>query len=85
MHGEFDYGGSGQGFGYRIDIEFVRLFMEVFRVERLRDVNGKYCWVTHTGCQILKVEPMLPRDGQAFDVLRWSKDAQDRAALLRAV
>jgi hypothetical protein len=72
MGGSFDYGGSGQGLGYRIDIDFVQRFMAVFRVDRLRDADGKACWVTHDHCTIYKIEPLLPADGTAFDVEAWS-------------
>lgn len=73
MLGSFDYGGSGQGLGYRIDIDFVQRFMAVFGVERLRDVNDKACWVTHSQWNITKIEPLLPTDGVAFDIEAWSQ------------
>lgn len=68
--GCFNYGGSRQGFGYRI--EFVRRFMAVFRVNRLQDVNGKACWVTHDHCSITLIEPLLPSEGTSFDLVAWS-------------
>lgn len=83
MLGAFNYDGGGQGFGYRIDIEFVQKFLSVFRADRLRQVEGRYCMVTHTHCDILKVEPLLPSDGEAFDVHQWSAEAQARSRLIK--
>lgn len=80
MGGTFDFGGSGQGLGYRIDIEFVRRFMAVFRVSRLRDAEGKACWVTHSHCDISKIEPLLPGDGTAFDIHAWSANLRAKNA-----
>lgn len=84
MGGVFEYEGSGQGFGYSIDCEFIKLFMEVFGVEHLQDVNGKECWVTHNHSKIILVEPVFKKDGKAFDVKRWAEDAQKRAELINA-
>jgi hypothetical protein len=80
MGGHFDYGGSGQGLGYRIDIDFVQRLMAVFGVERLRDAEGKACWVTHTHSNITKIEPLLPTDGVAFDIEEWSRALQAKRA-----
>lgn len=79
MAGVFEYDSGGQGFGYAIDCEFIKLFMGVFGVEFLKDVNGKECWVTHSHSKIISVEPVFRKDGTAFDVLQWSKDANERA------
>ena len=80
LRGAFNFSGSGQGFGYFIDTDFLKRFMAVFRVENLRDVNGRYCWVTHSHSNIRAVEPMLPEDGTAFDVLAWAEELKRRAA-----
>jgi hypothetical protein len=76
--GVFEYAGAGQGLGYRIDTDFLRRFMAVFRVERLRDVNGRACWVTHDNCSVRLIEPLLPAEGTPFDVVAWS-EAHKRA------
>ena len=48
MFGNFRYEGSScQGFGYAIDTSFLYRFLDVFEVEKLQQVNGKSCWVTH--------------------------------------
>jgi len=78
MGGAFNFGGSGQGLGYRIDIEFVRRFMAVFRVSRLRDVNGKACWVTHSHSDISKIEPLLPDEGTPFNIHAWSAELKSK-------
>ena len=71
MCGVFEGDGWGQGFGLRIDMEFVVRLMKCFGVERLSDADGKPCWVTHTHSSILLVEPLLPKEGEAFDVEAW--------------
>ena len=73
LGGHFEYeGGSHQGLGYMIDMEFVRRFMEVFSVHQLQDVNGKSCWVTHDYKGISKIAPLHKGDGQPFDIDDWS-------------
>ena len=75
MAGTFEYEGSScQGFGYGIDIDFVRHLIEVFRVEKLQEINGKSCWVTHDHSGIYKVEPLHKKDGKTFDVKKWCDD-----------
>ena len=78
MFGTFHYDGGGQGFGYAIDADFIKRFLQVFRVDRLSKVNGRHCWVTHNHSSITRVEPMLPDEGEAFDVLAWSETAKRR-------
>ncbi len=76
----FRYEGSAaQGFGYVINAEFIRRFMLVFRVERLRDAIGKACWVTHSSGKIVKVEPLLTGEGQPFDIEAWSAELRKRS------
>jgi hypothetical protein len=75
MFGQFDYEDSGrsQGFGYCIDTSFLMRFLAVFGVEKLQQVNGKSCWVTHDISSILKVEPLHKREGRPFDLKEWVK------------
>jgi hypothetical protein len=80
MGGAFNYNGGGQGLGYVIDIDFVKRFMEVFGVERLRDVNGKACLVTHSHDDIKLIEPLLPNEGTTFDIHAWSKNLKEKAS-----
>jgi len=72
MGGSFKFDAGGQGFGYRIDIEFVQKLMAVFGVDRLQDVNGKHAWVTHLYSDIRLVEPVLPEEGESFDIHAWA-------------
>jgi hypothetical protein len=67
---------SAQGFGVEIDMEFVRRLMRVFRAERLSQLEGKACFVTHCQSRIHKVEPLLHDDGKAFDVDAWADELQ---------
>lgn len=71
MHGHFDYDGAGQGFGLIIDPDFIVRFLAVFRVDRISQVNGKPCWITHDSGEIFKIEPLFPKDGETFDVQKW--------------
>ena len=71
MYGSFEYDGGGQGLGYVIDAQFIKNFLGVFRVSRLRQVTGRYCWVTHSHSSIIKLEPVLPNDGTEFDIAAW--------------
>ena len=81
MHGTFEYEDSGaQGLGYVINTEFIKKFIAVFRAERLQQVNGKSCWVTHTFDKILKIEPLHKKDGVVFDIVEWSKDCEKKYA-----
>ena len=72
MRGHFDFGGSSQGFGVCIDMEFVKRFMQVFNVEFLKQTNGQPCYVTHDYGKIYKVEPLFENEGKVFDVEEWA-------------
>ena len=86
LGGHFDYEDGGcQGIGRGLDMEFIRLFMDVFGVEKLRQVNGRSCWVTHSYDNITLIEPLHAKDGQAFDIDRWAADARARGAALDAL
>jgi len=78
MWGTFMYEGAGQSFGYCIEEEFIKRFMNVFSVEKLQDVNGKECWVTHNHVDIRLVEPLFREDGEPFDVAAWAKEMKDK-------
>lgn len=69
LSGSFEYeGGSVQGLGYIINMEFVRAFMDALGVERLNDVKGESCWVTHDNHHVSKIEPLHKKDGKAFNI-----------------
>lgn len=79
MGGTFYYeSGCCQGFGYCIDMDFVRLLMEVFEANELKEVNGKSCWVTHDASSIIKIEPLHKGDGKTFDIKKWSEDCKKK-------
>ena len=74
LSGEFEYeDGSCQGLGYIVDTAFILNFMGVFGVELLQDVNNKSCWVTHSSCEIIKIEPLHKKDGKLFDIKEWGR------------
>ena len=80
MAGTFHYEGSScQGFGYCINIEFVKHLMSVFGVEYLQKINGKSCWVTHDHSSIYKLEPIHKEDGKVFDVQKWVDDTKKKS------
>ena len=76
LKGTFDYGGSGQGFGYVVDTDFITAFLRAVGVNELQQVNGKTVWVTHSNFQIFKIEPLMKGDGETFDVTEWVKAKQ---------
>lgn len=77
MFGYFDYeGGGAQGLGYCIDSSFLYRFLSAFGVEKLRDVEGKSCWVTHDDSTIYKIEPLHKKDGTEFDIKLWQTFVQ---------
>ncbi len=75
--GEFNYGWS-QGLGYAVDTDFIKQFMNVFRIDRVSDASGRSCWITkrdHHG-PIIKIEPLHPDDGEPFDIAAWTERKQ---------
>lgn len=79
IQGTFYYeGGSAQGIGWIQDLDFMKQFMRVFNVEKLQQVNGRSCWVTHDNSTISLIEPLHKDDGKAFDVMKWSEDARKK-------
>lgn len=79
LAGSFDYeDGGSQGLGYVINAAFLREFMRVFNVERLQQVNGRSCWVTHSYNNISKVEPLHKADGKTFDIKAWSDALKEK-------
>jgi len=76
LFGTFEYEGGGcQAIGsWFIDAAFLMRFLAVFGCEnKLGDVNGRSCWVTHTDYRVVKVEPLHKADGRAFDVEAWER------------
>lgn len=74
LHGHFDFEDFGsQGLGYSIDTAFLMRFLGVFGVDRLRQVNGRSCWVTHEGGLIVLIEPLHKKEGNPFDIKAWAE------------
>lgn len=73
LWGSFEYeGGSEQSFGYMPDTAFLmRFIFAVGAQDKLSDVNGRSCWVTHDASRIYKVEPLHKKDGTPFDIEEW--------------
>ena len=79
MAGSFYYEGSSvQGIGYVINIDFVDRLMDVFRADRLQQINGKSAWVTHDHSSIHKIEPLHAEDGITFDIKKWVDDCEKK-------
>lgn len=80
LAGHFDYEGWGsQGLGYQVDANFLKRFMEVFRVERLQQVNGRPCWVTQSSDRIHMIEPLFAGEGTVFDIDAWAAEKRKEA------
>jgi len=71
----FDYedGGSQCMGGYLIDGAMIVRFMAAVNVMKLREAEGKSCWVTADHSHIYKVEPLHAKDGAPFDIDEWSE------------
>jgi hypothetical protein len=72
--GTFHYVSSSQGLG-RIGLttEWCLRLQAAVGAEGFRNMRGKACWVTHTSSKIMKIEPLLPGEGVAFDMEEWSE------------
>ena len=69
---EYDDGCSHQGLGcYAIDAAFLYRILDCFGVDRLRDIKGKSCWITHTHSETSKIEPLHKKDGKPFVLKEW--------------
>lgn len=78
--GHFEYEESGcQGFGYVINTEFVRRFLNAVGVDAVKKLEGKSCWVTHTFDGISKIEPLHKKDGKAFDIRKWQEECKKKS------
>ena len=81
LFGTFEYdSGVCQGLGYGFDDAFLMRFLAVFGVQKLRQVNGKSCWVTCDDSKIYKIEPLHKKDGTAFDIDAWAKWVKERGS-----
>jgi hypothetical protein len=55
---------------------FVKHLLGVWNyTEKLAQINGKPCWVTHCNWRIHKIEPLMPGEGTAFDVDAWLRES----------
>lgn len=73
LAGIFSFEGAGQGFGFQIDMDFIRGLMGVFNAEFFKQLEGKACWVTHDNSNIYLVEPLMRGEGKPFNVEEWAK------------
>jgi hypothetical protein len=83
MEGYFEYGetaGAGQGLGYVIDHVFITSFLKAMGARRMKDTDGRACWVTVENCRIVKIEPLFAKDGAPFDIAAWSLKAKRGAS-----
>ncbi len=81
VFGGFEGEGWGQDFGYMVDTDFLMGLIRVFAgAERLSDLDGRACWVTHTHTAILLVEPLMKGEGTPFDIEAWRKDKKGGSA-----
>lgn len=73
MWADFNYGGSGQGFGFLgIDMEFIVGMLEACNVDRLSQCVGKVVMIDHDNGKIYSVLPMKFSGGKPFDCEAWS-------------
>jgi len=75
MFADFDYEDywSNQGFGYCINEEFIKKFIQAFGVEQLHECAGKLIKVEHCSYKITKLTPLSFNAGTEFDIAAWSK------------
>ena len=85
LFGGMNYDCGSQGFGWIIDLTFIKRFIKVFGVHQLQNSNGKLCWVEHSNQKIFRLIP-LGFDGdecKEFDIEDWSqqkrKESEKRA------
>lgn len=71
--GVFEGEGWGQGFGFVIDVDFIRGMLATCHVETVRALEGRVVWVTHCHDRIHKIEPLFAKDGEPFDIEAWSE------------
>lgn len=64
----FDYDGSGQVLACYLNPRIIAGVMNIFDVQELSDIVGKYCWVTHTEGGIQRLEPLHPRTAEPLDI-----------------
>jgi len=68
---EYESGFSQCLGGNFIDISFLMRLCKCFGVEKLRDIEGKSCWVWATPSNILRIDPLHSKDGTPFDIEEW--------------
>ena len=70
---DYDEGGTQHLAGWFVDTVFLVKLLQVFGAESMDGLVGKYAYVTHTHSSIEKIEPVMSREGTAFDIRKWSK------------
>ena len=72
VFGEFEYEDGGcQGLRYFAHSSFIMRLLAAVGVDKVRELNGKSCWVTATYDKILKIEPLHKKEGRPFDIQEW--------------
>lgn len=76
----FTYGGSGQSLLGPVDGDFIKRIMRVFQVNNFNKLKGHSCWVTHYDSGITKLEPLIPGEGEEFDIDKWHQERKKEKA-----
>ena len=79
---EYESGGGQALNGYILDASMVIRFMRAINVMKLSKAVGVSCWVTHTHCEVLRIEPLHAKDGVPFDIKEWQAWMKERIAPL---
>jgi len=69
----FDYGGSVQGLGYAVDLEFIKRFINACGVSKLSQCKGRVVMVRHSDSKIVAIKPMKFEPGEPFNIEAWSE------------
>jgi len=76
LFGGFDYESGNQGLGYIVDTNFLEKILNVFGVNALLEINGKYAWVEHNMGKIFRIVSV---DGKReFDIEKMCLDNADK-------
>ncbi len=70
--------GSFGGFGYQLDMVFLRGFMGAVGVRSLKQLHGKSFWLVYSGepsvvitMGLVAIEPLHKSDGVVFSIKDW--------------
>jgi hypothetical protein len=74
LSGNFEYEDGGcQGIGYLTDVSSILGLLQAVGVDSIQELEGKSCWVTHTHCKIIKIEPLHKKNGKPFVIKKWQE------------